>query len=91
MGQVTHRTQDSRKANITIAYQVDGQDYSIKKAYGRNTSLTPGKEVKVFFREDAPEKGYLRNDCSSAVLIAAVSGTLMAVVLKAGKKKHDDE
>ena len=90
-GQVTHRTQDSKKSNITIEYQVDGQNYSMKKRYGRNTSLTVGKDVKVFFKENKPENGYILKDCTSTVFIAVVSGTLMAVVLKAGKKKNNDE
>lgn len=91
VGQVTHRTQDSKKANITIEYQTDGQNYSVKKQYGRNTGLTVGEEVKVFFQEDKPEKGYILKDCTSTFIIAAVSGTLTAVVLKAGKKKNNDE
>ena len=53
VGQVTHRTQDSKKANITIEYQTDGQNYSVKKQYGRNTGLTVGENVKVFFQDAA--------------------------------------
>ena len=90
-GQVTHRTQDSKKSNITIEYQVDGSNYSMKKRYGRNTGLTVGDDVNVFFMEDKPEKGYITKDCTASVFIAIVSGALMVVVLKVGKKMNSDE
>ena len=63
----------------------------MKKSYGPNTSLTVDKEVKVFFKEDKPEKGSILKDCTLTAFIALVSGALMAVVLKVGKKKNSDE
>ena len=90
-GEVTHRTHDSKRSNITIEYEVDDQNYTLKKRYGRNSSLTVGDDVKVFYKKNTPDKGYIIKDCTSTVFIALVSGALMVVVLKAGKKKNSDE
>ena len=74
-GQVTHRTQDSKKANITIEYQVDDQNYSLKKRYGRNTNLNIGKDVKVFFKEEKPmAKGF------KMILLAAAALLMEATI-----------
>ena len=85
-GIVTHKTFDKKRANVTVEYQVDGNDYSFKRLYGRNVLLSVDKKVTVFYPKDDPAKGKIINDLSIVPFICLVSG-FVAYVMRPEKKK----
>lgn len=88
-GKVAHLTQDSKRANATIEYEINGREYTFKRAYGRNSGLRAGKEVTVYYAEKDPSDGYIIKDCTLTWFIAGVSGLLTIIQIKPRKKRTD--
>lgn len=89
-GKITHLTQDSKKANATIEYEVSGEEYTFKRAYGRSPSLIVGKEVTVYYPEKDPSDGFMIKDCTLTWFIAVVSGLLTFILIKPRRKRTDE-
>ena len=86
-GKVAHLTMDSKRANATIEYEVNGEEYTFKRAYGRNSGLRAGKEVTVYYAKKYPSDGFIIKDCTLIWFIAGVSGVLTIILIKPRRKR----